>query len=82
MRLSCNAFGVLFGLMSASVLFSLPGEIHPGGNGEPGAGQKVFCTGAQAEQQKHEGFVWPVYGESRLAPKLKKTNTPHPLLAQ
>lgn len=63
------------GLTSASVLFSLLGEIHPGGAREPGAGQEVFCTGTQAEQQKHEGLVWPVYGESQLAPKLKKTNT-------
>lgn len=64
-----------FGLTSVSVLFSLLGEIHPGGSREPGAGQEVFCAGTQAEQQKHEGLVWPVYGESRLAPKLKKTNT-------
>lgn len=72
---SCNTSGVNVGLTSASVLFSLLGEIHPGGAGEPGAGQEVFCAGTQAEQQKHEGIVWPVYGESRVVPKLKNTNT-------
>lgn len=52
------------GLMSASVLFSLLGEIHPGRAREPGTGQEVFCAGTQVEQQKHEGLVWPLYGES------------------
>lgn len=80
MRLCTSAvllnFRCCVGLISAvSVLFFFVGEIHPGGAGEPGAGQEVFCAGTQAEQQKHEGLVWPVYGESRLAPKLKKTNT-------
>lgn len=39
------------------------GEVHSGGAGKPGAGQKVFCPGAEAEQPKHEGIVWSVHGE-------------------
>lgn len=39
------------------------GEVHSGGAGQPGAGQKVFCTGTEAEQPKYEGIVWPLHGE-------------------
>lgn len=39
------------------------GEVHPGGAGKPGAVQKVFRPGAEAEQQKHEGVVWSIHGE-------------------
>lgn len=41
----------------------LTGEVHPGGDGKPGAVQKVFCPGSEAEQQEHEGLVRSVYGE-------------------
>lgn len=40
------------------------GEVHAGRAGKPWAVQKVFCSGAEAEQPKHEGVVWSVYGES------------------
>lgn len=39
------------------------GEVHTGGAGKPGAVQKVFCPGAEAEQPKHEGIVWSVHGK-------------------
>lgn len=39
------------------------GEVHAGGAGKPGAVQKVFRPGAEAEQPKHEGIVWSVHGE-------------------
>lgn len=39
------------------------GEVHSGGTGKHGAGQKVFCPGAEAEQPKHEGIVWSLHGE-------------------
>lgn len=42
---------------------SSPGEVHSGGFGKPGTGQKIFCPGAEAEQPKHEGIVWSVHGE-------------------
>lgn len=42
---------------------SSPGEIHSGWVGKPGAGQKIFCPGAEAEQPKHEGIVWSIHGE-------------------
>lgn len=42
---------------------SSPGEVHSGGVGKPGTGQKIFRPGAEAEQPKHEGIVWSVHGE-------------------
>lgn len=39
------------------------GEIHARWTGKPGAGQKVFCPGAQTEQSKHEGIIWFVHGK-------------------
>ena len=39
------------------------GEVHSGGSGKPGAVPKIFCPGTEAEQPKHEGIVWSVYGE-------------------
>lgn len=41
----------------------LTGEVHPRWAGKPGAVQKVFCPGSEAEQQEHEGLVRSVYGE-------------------
>lgn len=43
------------------------GEVYSGGAGKPGAGQKVFCPGAEAEQPKHEGVVRSVHGEYYFA---------------
>lgn len=48
------------------LLLSL-GEIYARGPGEPGAGSKVFCPGAAAEQSKHEGLIWSVHGKCRSA---------------
>lgn len=63
------------------------GEVHSGGPGKPGAVQKVFCPGAEAEQPKHEGIVWSVHGEycftwreSGKKTKKKKETTVEPFL--
>lgn len=45
---------------------SLPphtGEVHPGRVGKPGACQKIFRSGLEAEQSKHEGIIWSIYGK-------------------
>lgn len=58
---------------SLALMSSLTGEVHTGGDGKPGAGQKIFCPGTEIKQPEHEGLVWPVHGEYCLA--LKKSNT-------
>lgn len=47
----------------SSLLPPHTGEVHPGRTGKSGAGQKIFRPGLEAEQSKHEGIIWSIYGK-------------------
>lgn len=50
-------------LYRSSLLPLCTGEVHPRRTGKPGAGKKIFCPGLEAEQSKHEGIIWSIYGK-------------------
>lgn len=69
----------------SSLLTPYTGEVHPGRAGKPGAGQKIFRSGFEAEQSKHAGIIWSIYGKCCLGESEKlgenvKPKTVQPLL--
>lgn len=72
-------------LYRSSLLPLCTGEVHPRRTGKPGAGKKIFCPGLEAEQSKHEGIIWSIYGKCCLKESKKqgenvKPRTVQPLL--